>query len=398
MTDVPYSPTAERTVIGAALWSAEVAEMIATEIDPSDFYDTTLSTLAWRIRKATLEGQKVDPAALSVELENLDGHSGRAWGRFLTGLMADSTSSVIGAKRGAVEVVECAARRRVMLACESLRAAAADRSVDLATVMDEARQLAARAELPVTNTTPDPDVNEFLAEQEEQDWLVPGLLERGDRLMVTGEEGKGKSTLLRQFAVCAAAGLGVFGTGTMTPRRVLIIDCENGRAQVRRGLRMLNICARQEGRGIQPGMLRICCRPDGLDLAGKADVRFVHERLQADQPEIVVMGPLYKLVNASPIEEEPAKRVSAVLDTIRARYGVSLIIEAHSPHAQGGAKREMRPYGASLWKRWPEFGIGLVPTDDGVTMEHWRGPREERNWPKALRRGGAWPWTAKDGF
>lgn len=395
MTDVPYSPTAERHVIGAALWSAEVAEMLATEIDPSDFYDTTLSGLAWRIREVILEGKKIDPGALSVELENLDGHSGRSWGRFLTDLMADTTSSVIGAKRGAVEITECAARRRVMSACDSLRSIAADRNVDLSAVMDEARQLAAKAELPVTNTVPDPDIAEFLSEYEDQDWLVPGLLERGDRVMVTGEEGKGKSTLLRQVAVCAAAGLGVFGKGTMTPRRVLIIDCENGRAQVRRGLRMLNTCARQEGRGVQPGMLRICCRPDGLDLAGKADVRFVHERIQANQPEIVVMGPLYKLVNASPIEEEAAKKVSTVLDLLRARYGVTLIIEAHSPHAQGGAKREMRPYGASLWRRWPEFGIGLVPTSDGsgVDVEHWRGPREERNWPRSLRRGGSWPWT-----
>lgn len=180
----------------------------------------------------------------------------------------------------------------------------------------------------------------------------------------------------------------------MTPRRVLILDCENSRSQIRRSLRTLSICANRDGRPIQPGMLRICARPDGLDLANRADVRFLHERMQADQPEVVVMGPLYKLVNASPLEEEPAAKLARTLDTIRARYGVTLVIEAHSPHAQEGRKREMRPYGASLWKRWPEFGIGLVDDDSNVTsLTHWRGAREERNWPDKMRRGGAWPWT-----
>jgi RecA-family ATPase len=40
--------------------------------------------------------------------------------------------------------------------------------------------------------------------------VIPGLLERRDRLMLTGEEGLGKSYLLRQIAVMAAAGLDPF--------------------------------------------------------------------------------------------------------------------------------------------------------------------------------------------
>jgi hypothetical protein len=28
------------------------------------------------------------------------------------------------------------------------------------------------------------------------------------------------------------------------------------------------------------------------------------------------------------------------------------------------------------------------------TLEHWRGDRDTRDWPAALQRGGAWPWTA----
>jgi hypothetical protein len=50
----------------------------------------------------------------------------------------------------------------------------------------------------------------------------------------------------------------------------------------------------------------------------------------------------------------------------------------------------MRPYGASLWSRWPEFGIYLSPKG---TLTHWRGQRDERAWPEALERSDPWPWA-----
>ena len=44
-------------------------------------------------------------------------------------------------------------------------------------------------------------------EDEPEDWVIPGLFERGDRLILTGYEGLGKTTWLRQIGICAAAGL-----------------------------------------------------------------------------------------------------------------------------------------------------------------------------------------------
>jgi replicative DNA helicase len=43
-----------------------------------------------------------------------------------------------------------------------------------------------------------------------------------------------------------------------------------------------------------------------------------------------------------------------------------------------------------LWSRWPEFGLHLSAKGQ---LLHWRGARDERNWPAALNRGGDWPWT-----
>lgn len=398
---LPYSEPSERNLLGAALWDIATAELVATEVAPEDFYLPLHGAIARSIRGLVLGGSRVDPNIIAADLERDDLAAGverplteRDRARFLAELMRESAAG--SAKRCAEEVWDCAVRRRIINANAVVQLAANDRRVSLEDVVDAARQLIGTAELPVATADPDPDVAEFLAGSEEYDWAIPGLLERGDRVIVTGEEGYGKSTLLRQIAVCAAAGLGVFNATFVTPRRVTILDCENSRSQLRRELRKLTLSASRDGAPVERGMLRICCRPGGLDLASRADVRFVHERMQANQPEIVVMGPLYKMVNASPLEEEPAAKLARVLDTLRERYGVSLIIEAHSPHAQGGAARELRPYGASLWKRWPEFGLGIAASGEdrvNVTLKHWRGPREERAWPKKIRRGGAWPWT-----
>jgi replicative DNA helicase len=78
--------------------------------------------------------------------------------------------------------------------------------------------------------------------------------------------------------------------------------------------------------------------------------------------------------------------------------GITMILETHSPHGSSASGRDLRPFGSSVWLRWPEFGIGLRPVDPsnssaGVDVEHWRGPRDVRPWPNRLMRGKRWPWT-----
>jgi hypothetical protein len=234
-----------------------------------------------------------------------------------------------------------------------------------------------------------PSISEFLAREEEPyDWLVPGLLERGDRLIVTGPEGGGKSTLLRQLCVQLAAGIHPFGGPDFKPVRVLLLDVENSERQVRRQLRPLHLAL--GGRDLP---LYVGVRPQGLDLLFPEDGKKLINVVQSVRPDLIVGGPAYKLAGGDPTEESTARFVAGFFDRLRHDYGLGLILEAHSPYANGTAKRPIRPYGASLWSRWPEFGIHLSKEGE---VNHWRGPRDEREWPALLQRGGAWPWTAVD--
>lgn len=241
---------------------------------------------------------------------------------------------------------------------------------------------------------------EFLAVEEgEYDWVIPGLLERSDRLILTGAEGLGKSTLFQQLAVCVAAGIHPFGHGSMKAQRALIVDCENGPTHMRRRLRPLAIQARARGGGADDTLF-VESRPEGLNLLNQADAQWLVGRVAAIQPAVLFTGSLYKLMEADPNKEEPARQVAAVLDRCRAVANCAVVVEAHSGHSTDGrGNRNVRPVGASMWLRWPEFGYGLRRTPDTtaevrvVDLVGWRGDRDVRAWPKRLKAGDVWPWA-----
>ncbi len=251
-----------------------------------------------------------------------------------------------------------------------------------------------------------PDLWQFISVADEPyDWLVPGLLERGDRLMLTGWEGLGKSMLSRQIAVTIAAGLHPFDpqhTLIAEPKRVLYIDCENTERQSRRRFRRLADASVQDAHRVPDGGMRIIHRPGGLDLTKDEDADWLVERVTAHRPDALFIGPFYQLHRANLNEELPARKVVSVLDRIRVVAGCALIIETHSGHGELGSKRSVRPTGSSLLMRWPEFGYGLVPAGEGdnatrtVELLRWRGDRDERNWPKYLTWSSPWPWQIAD--
>lgn len=232
------------------------------------------------------------------------------------------------------------------------------------------------------------DVNDLLAEQDEEyEWLIPGLLEVGDRLILTGGEGKGKSTFLRQLAVQTALGIHPFTLEPMQPRRVMVVDLENGRRNIKRKFR--EIIGERE---VPKGQLLIASWPSGLDLSYDGNVESMSKVLADFWPELLVIGPTYKMSQHLE-QEEASAHLAAVIDNWRTILGFTLAMESHQPHqaiVEGKRYRPERPFGSSLWLRWPEFGLCL---EDAGNLRHWRGPREERDWPEKLRWGNEWPWV-----
>lgn len=231
---------------------------------------------------------------------------------------------------------------------------------------------------------------------EPYDWVIPDLLERMDRLVITGEEGLGKSVFLRQLALMGAAGIHPFSREPMKPIRSHIIDLENTERHVKRQLRGMWLQAKTQGKD-PSDRVAIDCRPGGIDICKDKDLSWVNRVLDATQPDLLVIGPLYKLAPRALQTDDHVAPVISALDSLRAR-GITLVLEAHAGHATTkGDERNMRPRGSAALMGWPEFGYGLRWNEMGdVDMVAWRGDRDSRNWPLRIKRGGLWPWTPLD--
>jgi hypothetical protein len=394
---VPRDAWTERTVVGGLL----AAETVPAEVSLSRelFFDPHLREVAAACMALSTSGKPCDPVAVRTELLRCGLRGQVIDGAWLVELMqAGCLLSQVGFYVRTLR--ELAVRRDLIVAAtRALQAAANPGSdpFDVAALLQIDASVIAEAGDP----TPPPatvDGADFVDGDLSFDWLMPGLLERGDRFLITGGEGSGKSVLSRQIAVTAAAGVHPFTGDRIEPVKVLLVDLENGTRHLRRALRALWDHAAAIGRPVQRGMLTVESRPSGIDLTGMEDRLWLRRLCEHARPGLLVIGPLYRMHATDMNAEEPARLLTRTIDEIRASVGCAVVLETHAPHGVSGQVRNLRPVGSSLFRRWPEFGYGLRQQDeDGTVMSlvAWRGARDERDFPTELARGGPqeWPWA-----
>lgn len=391
MTDSETVLAAERDVIGAMLTDPNTIRGVAELITHEDFLAPRHAAAHRAIVRRWVAQEPISEALVAQEVTQAG----------IRGLSAvdlfdmRAACSPGEARPHAHLIQEASTCRRVDVFAVRLRQAVAQ-GLSAAEVMTLARgefeavQRSASAEMEAIT------LGELLAGTDEYDWIVPGLLEREDRLMITGAEGGGKTTLGRQIVIMAASGLNPMTAESIEPVRVQVIDCENTDRQWRRKVRGVTAQAKRLGTA-NPEEVVSLALPGRIDLASERWLGAVHRLLDASKPDLLYIGPLYKLAPGALNTDDDAARVLNALDSIRDR-GIAMIIEAHAGHAMSGdgGQRNLRPRGSSQFLGWPEMGFGLRLDKDNPdisVIERWRGDRDERSWPEKVRRGGDFPWT-----
>ena len=236
---------------------------------------------------------------------------------------------------------------------------------------------------------------EILAGEDAYDWIIPGLLERQDRLVLTGAEGAGKTTWVRQMAVLAAAGIHPTTFAPIDPVNVLVVDAENTERQWRRAVRWMSTRAAEIG-AADPRLSMHITAGKRIDVTRGSHLGEIHRLVDLHKPDVLFIGPLYKLVPKAITNDDDASPLIVALDSLRER-GLALIMEAHAGKANGSdGERNLAPRGSAALMGWPEFGLGLRHNPDDpklVDVVRWRGDRDERDWPTRMYKGGDWPWT-----
>lgn len=398
---IPRDEQAERAVLGICLVNPNAYREAAKIVGHADFYYPRNARI-WEHIGRCIEAQGVaDPVVVHDSIRSAgDLHLVPQAGPYLATLYG--TASPFGVAPYARIVAELAVRRRLIMAGQRMIQRAESGEGEIADLLDgaatdvrDARDSHAGVEV---LSVP---IAEFMATRaEEPTWVIPGLLARQDRLVLTGNGGLGKSTLLQQIAVCAASGIQPFDWHKgrcYDPAKVLIIDCENPDHDLQTRLWKLMHLAEQrsDGDGVAD-RLTVAGHGNPIDLFDGPSAMSILATVEHDQPDLVYIGPYYKLHNDDPDKETTVKKVTGVIDQIRA-MGCSVIMEAHI-NKEGKRGGSMEPSGSNMWNWWPEFGIGLRLDDDApeamrlCVLERWRIDRVQRDWPDAIEQGGSWPW------
>lgn len=380
--------TPEEGVIGACLLDPGVIRFAKQHVMPSDFGSWQGEEIFTAICWLEAARQPVDVITVQARLAEM---GSRVSAADLHNAVAQVPSSS-AVEFYAAEVREGAMRRRLRAIATSLAGQADNEVAPPGEVLAEAmRQLKAARDDSPTNGLPVEYLEDVMAKKDAAyDWVIANLFERGDRLILTGPEGGGKSMLMRQIAIFSAAGIHPFNFGPMPAVKVLVVDRENSERQWRRNARALFTQATTIGN--IAGNLALSCEPRPLDLTRDQDLGKVHRLLDEHPADLLVIGPLYKLSPRALQTDDEAGPVFRALDSLRER-GCALVMEAHAGHNRTA---DLHPRGSSAILGWPEFGKGLRRDQNDpykFALEDWRGDREPRDFPKVLLRGKGITWV-----
>ncbi len=381
----------ERGMVGAILIRPAQVGEAAAQVGVEDMADMHVRWVYAAMLALWHRGIEPHCHAVEDELRANDRYDGLPSG-FLTTLMADAP--VNQADRYVRVILDAALRRRLALVGKTITTVASDPATEVGDALDQAKEMVGSLRVPSSAPSEEIDLPTFCDGEDSFDWLIPLLIERGDRILVVAAEAAGKSFLLRQIAVCSAFGIHPFTGRVGQAMRVVLLDFENPVSLVRRKIRPIYHKARIVAPLADPKMMGVVCKPGGIDVTLPSDASWLASQLTAAKPDLVVAGPLYKMFSADDKWEQGARTVTTLLDDLRTRLGFALVLETHAPQSFGG-HRHLRPIGSSLWLRWPEFCLSFAPTDTNpnvVQLTVGKG-RDERPWPKFLERGGEWPWS-----
>lgn len=388
-----FDPAVESAVLACCLQSDLARKRARSVISGPDFWLPKNEAIWDAMERLDRQGKTVDPVSVGSVLraQAPDDKTSGLYGLVRASLemlphlltypvVADSV------EQHAEQVRAFAVRRRLL---DEVRRAEQSILNPAADVLGMSASIATRfagvRDAGVTGDIEAMTVEELMLEvDDEPDWLIPDFLERSDRFILTGEEGLGKSHLLRQVAILGSAGLDPFRPWKQIPPvKGMVIDFENSRRQVRRRLWRTYEYAVAKGQG-QPGLATVLCMPRS-DITTDRVLARIHRELDACQPEILVIGPLYRMSPKALQTDDEAGPVLAALDTIRDR-GIALLIEAHAGHVKShGNTRDLRPRGSSALLGWPEFGYGMKRIGEkSAGLVPWRGDRDLRDFPTRL--------------
>lgn len=200
-------------------------------------------------------------------------------------------------------------------------------TIDVNVWVDKAIDTALLAELPAAV-----DAANYVSEvPPEPDPVLKGAFDSGDKVMIVGGSKAKKTFFSLQLALALAAGFAMFLAWAIPRRRrVLIVQFEitelNYRRRVHQMCRTMGVCAEQVGGYLSVVSLRgHTVNEDHLLALGRHHAA-----------EVIVVDPLYKLVDGDENKAEDLKPILRTFDRLAEETGATVLYLHHNPKGTAG--------------------------------------------------------------
>jgi hypothetical protein len=400
MNDPVVNVDAEANVLAALLQDGKQLTQVLDLIGPDDFYQPRAALLLETMMRLAARDEPVEPRRITDELarnNELTKFSADGW---LPNLATRDHVFAMQAPYYAGMVLRASRSRQLQALATGIDQRVIQSDADPDQVLDFVDDHSRRMRDQLTAIDgPLPTLMQLASRDNTMKWVVPGLIAQHDRVILVGHEGFGKSLMVTQVAVAAAAGLHPFTLAPIPQTRVLVVDCENDPDTVTERADLLLSLSLTDGND-PSGHLFYVERPGGLELSKGSDAAWLSRLVARTRPQMLVIGPLYRLTESDLAKDEASRGVIAALDRVRLRADCALLMEAHVGNESHDGNRPYRPYGASIWRRWAGVGMSMKPASGVLAKDHvyrladYRGKRSKREWPEYVAWGktGSWPW------
>jgi hypothetical protein len=209
-----------------------------------------------------------------------------------------------------------------------------------------------------------------LPDPSDSDQLLGPLVVRGQRLVLGGHTGEGKTTMTLAIVHAIVSGeefLNWHGAGGC---RALVIDAEQGTKTIKRRVREAGLADSDA-----VDYVRV---PDGLSLDSDAQHVSEVERVLERGYGIVVADPLYKLHAGDSNAEREAVDLMRRFDAWRERYRFALLLPVHlrKPVPGTGKFTIHDIFGSSAYVRGAELVLGVQRVSNGFSRLHFLKDRD----------------------
>ena len=188
------------------------------------------------------------------------------------------------------------------------------------------------------------------------DPIVVGLFDRGDKIAVIGSSKSRKTFFSLQLAVSCASGSALFGNAVQLPRRVLLIQFEVKAAHFHRRARMMLNALDIDPAKIEDRLTVYNARGHTVNHADI--VRLVN----AHRADLVILDPLYKLLQGDENSAEDVKPILSMFDRISESTGAAVMFVHHNAKGHAG-DRQTRDRGAGSGVIARDFDTAIYITD-----------------------------------